>query len=290
MENQNFFLLLAIAFSLVPALVLGTRNNNVYIVRVDNDLKPSVFPTFKLWYTSSLRSLSVPSTSTTALDPKPNHSHSPRLLHVYETVFHGFSASLTPPQAHALRTTPGVLSVIQDRPYQLHTTRTPQFLGLVSGPASQPNNLILSANAGAGVVVAVLDTGIDPGHRSFSVAGQPTPPSKWKGICQAGPSFPATSCNNKLVGARFFATGYQAGVTSKNGSSDILSPYDTNGHGTHTASTIAGGPIYGASFLGFATGVATGIAPQAHIAVYKVPTIYLKQTENFNNYINRPFN
>ncbi|KAF3334561.1 subtilisin-like protease [Carex littledalei] len=271
MDNQNFFLLLA--FSLVPALVLGTRNH-VYIVRVDNDLKPSVFPTFKLWYTSTVRSLSVP--STTALDPKPNPNpnrrgiNSKRLLHVYGTVFHGFSASLTAPQAHALRTTPGVLSVIQDRPRQLHTTRTPQFLGLVSGPASQPNNLISSANAGAGVVVAVLDTGIDPGHRSFSVAGQPNPPSKWKGICQAGPSFPATSCNNKLVGARFFATGYQAGVTPKNGSSDILSPYDTNGHGTHTASTIAGGPIDGASFLGFATGVATGIAPQAHIAVYKI--------------------
>jgi subtilisin family serine protease len=272
MENQKFSLLLVL--SLLPSLILGTRD--VYIIRVDNELKPSVFPSFKTWYTSTLHSLSVPSTTTLDLNqPNSNPRGNLGLLHVYKTVFHGFSATLTATEAEALKTMPGVLSVIQDRPRQLHTTRTPQFLGLVSGATSQPNSLISSASAGAGVVVAVLDTGIDPGHRSFSAAGLPSPPSKWKGICQAGPSFPATSCNNKLVGARFFAMGYQAGVTSKNGSSDVLSPYDTNGHGTHTASTIAGNPIGGASFLGFAPGVATGIASQAHIAVYKVPIIYL---------------
>ncbi|KAJ4750046.1 Subtilisin-like protease [Rhynchospora pubera] len=237
---------------------------------LDNDLKPSIFPSLNAWYTSTLHSLST--TSTTTFDQNPNsdlHDKS-GLLHVYRTVFNGFSASLTAHEADALRTTPGVLSVIRDQPRQLHTTRTPQFLGLVSGPTSQPNSLISSANAGAGIVVAVLDTGIDPTHRSFSAAGQPNPPSKWKGSCQAGPSFPATSCNNKLVGARFFATGFKAGSTPKNSSTDILSPYDTNGHGTHTASTIAGCPADRASFFGFATGVATGIAPRAHVAVYKI--------------------
>uniref|UniRef100_M1D905 P69B protein n=1 Tax=Solanum tuberosum TaxID=4113 RepID=M1D905_SOLTU len=81
----------------------------------------------------------------------------------------------------------------------------------------------------------------------------PPPPAKWKGVCES--NF-INKCNNKLIGAR----SYQLG----NGS-----PIDGNGHGTHTASTAAGAFVKGANVYGNANGTAVGVAPLAHIAIYK---------------------
>lgn len=45
---------------------------------------------------------------------------------------------------------------------------------------------------------------------------------------------------------------------------------DHQGHGTHTASTAAGAFVKPADFLGSARGTAVGMAPKAHLSIYKV--------------------
>ncbi|PRQ17916.1 putative cucumisin [Rosa chinensis] len=83
------------------------------------------------------------------------------------------------------------------------------------------------------------------------------PPAKWKGKCK----FNGTVCNNKLIGARNF----QGGKETKG-----VSPFDEEGHGTHTSSTAARNFVKGASVFGMANGTASGIAPYAYLAMYKV--------------------
>ncbi|CAI5941748.1 unnamed protein product [Closterium sp. NIES-65] len=62
-------------------------------------------------------------------------------------------------------------------------------------------------NAGEGVIVGVIDTGVWPEHPSF--ANTPSNPyspvpRRWRGICQATRGFPQSLCSRKFIGARFF--------------------------------------------------------------------------------------
>ncbi|CAN0908689.1 Subtilisin-like protease [Linum grandiflorum] len=138
-----------------------------------------------------------------------------------------------------------------DKTYSLHTTRTPEFLGL------QQNKGLWNPwknGGGKGVIVGVLDSGIAPNHPSFKDSNHmPPPPKKWKGKCE----LKGAKCNNKLIGAR--------DLISHN--SDAT---DDDGHGTHTSSTAAGNAIPWANAFGEANGTAVGMAPLAHVAMYKV--------------------
>ncbi|KAK6156174.1 hypothetical protein DH2020_010422 [Rehmannia glutinosa] len=51
---------------------------------------------------------------------------------------------------------------------------------------------------------------------------------------------------------------------------NIPSPRDRGGHGSHTASTAAGGFVSGVNLYGLAAGTARGAVPAARIAVYKI--------------------
>jgi len=68
---------------------------------------------------------------------------------------------------------------------------------------------------------------------------------------------------SKIIGAKYF------NIEGEYGKDDIISPRDAVGHGSHTASTIAGNLVKSASLLGFASGTARGGVPSARIAIYK---------------------
>ncbi|KAL8054744.1 hypothetical protein ABFX02_04G012200 [Erythranthe guttata] len=272
MGSMGFFFLL---FSLCSSLVYceindagGTEENlqTTFIVRVQNDLKPSAFSDVEKWYKSTLRSLdSNILNSENPSDDQTQNSH--EFLHVYRTVFHGFSAKLTPQQAQQLLNRPEVISVLPDRLRQLHITRSPYFLGLSS---DNPTGLMSESDSGSNVVIGILDTGIWPERLSFHDQGLDPVPSTWKGECSEGVNFTKAHCNKKLIGARYFSAGYEARKGVVNSSEEFNSARDSDGHGTHTASTAAGRAVANASLFGYASGVAVGVAPKARIAVYKI--------------------
>ncbi|CAN1827843.1 Subtilisin-like protease SBT1.5 [Linum perenne] len=246
-----------LAFLFTLQLSSSSSINDVpstFIVAVQPDSKPSIFPTHSHWYESSLASLFSP--------------HPPSLIHTYSgAAFHGFSVKLSPSQSLLLRSLPHVLSIIPDRLRHLHTTRSPEFLGLVS---TDPAGLLKESDFGSDLVIAIIDTGISPDRPSFHDRDLPPVPAKWKGSCSPAPDFPPSSCNRKLVGARFFSAGYEATNGKMNETSEFRSARDSDGHGTHTASIAAGRYVFPASTLGYARGVAAGMAPKARLAVYKV--------------------
>ncbi|KAL6996198.1 hypothetical protein U1Q18_006332 [Sarracenia purpurea var. burkii] len=244
--------------------VLDSALAKTFIVRVQHDAKPSIFPTHRHWYESSLRSLSaVAGTDETSLDS----GNTSRIIHTYDTVFHGFSAKLSPLEAKKLETVSGVVAVIPEQIRQLQTTRSPEFLGLKTSDSA---GLLKESDFGSDFVIGVIDTGIWPERQSFNDRDLGPVPAKWKGECVAGKDFLASSCNRKLIGARYFTGGYEATNGKMNETMEYRSPRDSDGHGTHTASIAAGRYVFPASTLGYARGIAAGMAPKARLAAYKV--------------------
>ncbi|KAJ7963347.1 Subtilisin-like protease [Quillaja saponaria] len=209
-----------------------STERKTFIVQVQHEAKPSIFATHKHWYESSLSSLSGTDTR------QRSSNHYPKsLLSSPEQVRH------------------------------VHTTRSPEFLGLKT---SDNAGLLKESDFGSDLVIGVIDTGIWPERQSFNDHDLGPIPAKWKGQCVTGKDFSASLCNRKLIGARYFYNGYEAANGKMNETAEYRSPRDSDGHGSHTASIAAGRYVFPASALGYAKGMASGMAPKARLAAYKV--------------------
>ncbi|KAL0373134.1 UNVERIFIED_CONTAM: Subtilisin-like protease SBT1.7 [Sesamum calycinum] len=232
------FLLFVISLlSSQPVIAQSTRQTYIVHVNLPADQVPGESQDLETWYRSFLPEVTA------------NSEGPSRIRHAYRNVITGFAAKLSPEEVKEMEKKAGFLHARPERMYALKTTHSPNFLGLYQNLGSWPES-----NYGKGVIIGVFDTGITPGHPSFDDEGIPPPPARWKGKCE----LKGTACNNKLIGARNFA-GDEPGP-----------PIDHDGHGTHTASTAAGNFVPGANLFGQANGVASGMSPLAHLAIYKV--------------------
>lgn len=166
----------------------------------------------------------------------------PVVTHHYLASHSGIAAQLTPAEAERVRGLPGVADVRPDGVEYLDTFRTPAFIhaDAVWNGVAVPG---LPGSRGEGTVVAVIDTGITPGHPSFA----------------DDPSCPADGLGAKLL------SYVDCSTTDENGRCNGTEPLDAVGHGTHTAATAAGSfvPADGAR------PAVSGVAPCAHIRAYK---------------------
>jgi subtilisin family serine protease len=227
------------------------------------------------------------------------------VLASYTVANHGFGTVMTPTEARALADHPDVVWVQEFPEYFPTTDRGPAFVGARSGvteregvwerPAEGP----ATGATGEGVVVGVIDTGINPSSPSFQETTDDgythtNPRGRYYGSCDPGndgsqpddgwfdlppdaaPYDPelAELCNDKLIGM----WGYDSVSGERDASHRPIrgtgSPIDYDGHGSHTAGTAAGG---------FADGVSaevgdhdvpgnsfdvSGVAPHANIISY----------------------
>ena len=185
-----------------------------------------------------------------------------RVTGAVQHVMNGLFVIATPAQAARLRTLAGVKAVAPLRQYHKEDQLT---LSNVQG-AWSASAIGGVSNAGAGLKIAIIDTGIDQTKPSFQDSSL-TAPSGYP-ICDVQSNCAFTS--NKVIVARSYVSGIvdldvtNPGDPAAQDRPDDLSARDLDGHGTGVASVAAGVTI---TFNGTTI---TGVAPKAFLGSYKI--------------------
>ncbi|NUM44660.1 MAG: S8 family serine peptidase [Anaerolineales bacterium] len=179
----------------------------------------------------------------------------------YLNVLNGMAVAMSDAEAVRVSKLPGILSVTPDTIKYLDTDVSVELIG---APNIWDGNTISAIGTkGEGVIVGVIDSGINHDHPSFAEVGGDgyvhTNPYG-TGVyapgshCDTDPTF----CNDKLIGAWDFNPGGN--------------PEDGDGHGSHTASTSAGNYVTATITVGsdnYDLNL-SGVAPHANVIAYKV--------------------
>jgi minor extracellular serine protease Vpr len=178
-------------------------------------------------------------------------------------LLNGIFVIATPAQATALRSLPGVAGVVPMRRFHLSDQLT------LSDVQQAWNSAPIggASNAGAGIKVGIIDTGIDQTHPSFQDSSL-TPPAGFP-KCDTYTLGTATESdcaftNNKVIVARSYVSTITPGASPSDSRPDDNSARDLTGHGTAVASVVAG---VASSYF---TNSLSGVAPKAFLGNYKV--------------------
>jgi len=192
-------------------------------------------------------------------------------------VLNAIFVAATPDRWADLAALPGVVSVAPVRYLHRNLNRA---TALVNAPVAW-TALGGASNAGAGIKIAVLDTGIDQNSPAFQDPSLAPPPA-FTPVCDPAAIDTCSQVaftNNKVIVARSFV-GFLAagGATDPNhpeldSRPDDLTPRDHDGHGTAVASCAAGvsgtvAPSSSASTNGTVT--IGGVAPKAWLGNYRI--------------------
>lgn len=196
----------------------------------------------------------------------------PRLT--MQHALNGMVVELSEAEARSMRLMSDVRLVEPYREYELDTDTGPALIG---APAvwNGTNPGAPGPYRGEGVVVGIIDSGINFGSPSFSAVGpvdgyvhsNPLGSGNYLGTCAPG-GVDEGRCNDKLIGGYDFICGAPENAC---GNADIREEPgfgDTNSHGSHVASTVAGN-TRDAVFSGNTVRI-SGVAPNANIIAYDV--------------------
>ena len=187
---------------------------------------------------------------------------------------------VAPPESlDELRAIPGVAGVVPMRvgrrylnlATQLMNGATPGALSSAYPPAwsLMPGG---AGNAGAGIKIGILDTGIDQTHPAFqdSSLGPASNSNHTYPICTTGHPEDCSFTTNKVIVARSYVRQIAAYSTTQppdpsTSEPDDYSPRDRDGHGTAVASAAAA--VYPTTG---GTVPINGMAPKAYLGNYKI--------------------
>jgi minor extracellular serine protease Vpr len=172
----------------------------------------------------------------------------------------------TPDKLDELKALPGVIGVLPMRTGRRLLNNATQ---LMNAPAAWAMPAINGQqNAGKGIKIGILDTGIDQTHPAFQDSSLAGPGSPYP-ICTQGHPEDCAYTNNKVIVARSYvrqiAAGSETGAADPATSQpDDYSPRDRDGHGTAVAASAAANPTTGG------TVPINGMAPKAWLGNYKI--------------------
>lgn len=210
------------------------------------------------------------------------------VVYHYKNALNGLALRLTQEQAKKLAALSGVEFVERERMEHMDTDTGPIHIGATEVWEGEGPTAI---NMGEGVIIGVIDSGVNSDHASFADIGgdgydhtNPWGAGVYVGDC-AGDF--ASMCNDKLIGVRSYASVtdnyddeavFGENPPAKNGE-------DYGGHGSHTASTAGGNILLdvplvdpetgeaegdGINTTGFEFGQISGVAPHANIVAYQI--------------------